>query len=114
MKPSELAKLARAKIADPTHWTKNVNARDANGESVKPRNDEAHCFCNNGALMALRAREFDDEYSEHWNTEEAVRDAFWTIAGTSMVAFNDDPGITHAMNLAAWDKTIAYLEAKGK
>jgi hypothetical protein len=47
---TEVLNLAIELIADPVAWTQNAHARTADGETVKPSNPQAVCWCGLGAI----------------------------------------------------------------
>jgi hypothetical protein len=52
MRTRDVLVAARAKIADPAHWTKGYWARRANGFTCIPRDPMAVCWCVGGAIEA--------------------------------------------------------------
>jgi hypothetical protein len=64
-KISETLAAARATIADPKHWTQGAHARNAAGETVNLSDEDACCFCADGAL-ALAAGVRSMERSGIW------------------------------------------------
>lgn len=65
-------------------WTKDENARDAAGNKVYPRDQEAVCWCLNGAFIAIRA--------STW----LALDVFDPLTGGDFLAWNDAPERTFA------------------
>ena len=88
---------ARELLADPTHWTKQTNAKDAHGNQVCVRDPKASCWCSLGALDYAGA-EFEDT--------ELVYAALPGWAENSIAEFNDADTTTHADVLALFDRAI--------
>lgn len=99
----DLLRRARARIADPAHWTTHIEATDAVGLGCKPDDPCAVRWC---ALRALVAE------GVHYSVQEAawerLRDS--SVTG-SPASVNDDLG--HAAVLAMYDQAIEALEAEG-
>jgi hypothetical protein len=96
---------ARAILTEPTSWTQGVYARDENGESIEPYEDEATCFCLWGALKAAASR---FPTSVHWGAQLAV---YNSIEIGDIPSFNDAAGTTHADVLNVLDAAIARKSA---
>lgn len=83
----------------PEKWTKGENARDAEGNKVRPDNPTAVCWCLEGAIRYC--------YGESWRTsyykaEDAVQD----MSGGYLNAFewNDAPRRTYKQVIALCKK----------
>ena len=88
---------ARELLADPTHWTKQTNAKDADGNQVCAGDPKASCWCSLGAL-AYAGAEFEDN--------ERVYAALPDWAENSIAEFNDADRTSHADVLALFDRAI--------
>jgi len=60
----ELLICARAKIADPAHWTREVEARDDLGVPCAPTYVYAKQWCALGALTACTTTPFDTTFDD--------------------------------------------------
>jgi hypothetical protein len=99
-------RAVRAKIARPECWTQKASARNASGYPVSIDDPEAVCWCLAGALGCVLYMERDAK------TEAmALLQCDERVEGR-VVAFNDDPNITHADVLAVLDRTIAKAEGR--
>jgi hypothetical protein len=110
MKPLEILRDARAKIAEPDAWIKGDLARDIDGNVVEPAGADACQWCLEGALYAAAgtfpATPFDWDVYAAWSI---VR----TCAPTDAVyAFNDALETTHEEVLAVLDCAIARAEGR--
>jgi hypothetical protein len=109
---------ARAKIADPANWVKDVLAVDANGDykpSSHPLADDAHwegldgrdvqaCqWCAMGAVQAVTTEVTEDAAFAALDIA-----AIGLYDKTGIVAVNDELG--HAEVLACFDKAIKDVE----
>jgi hypothetical protein len=120
---------ARAKIAEPKHWTKGAAARDDYGITVLAKGQDAVCFCSFGALAVTAPADNSDRYSPQWpavhtagaSLDEALnqlhpdrRPCIQDDDGEHAlyVHFNDDANTTHEMVLALFDKAIEIEAAK--
>lgn len=135
--PLELAREARALIADENHWIQHVSAARGRVDSasggqirvtrqmmlaVAPGDKEATCFCSSGAVIhQARIRgiaEFndfgDDPVSQIINLLDALdpepefADGGGRGRGGDIVTYNDTH--THAEVMAVWDQAIGVLE----
>lgn len=98
----ELLKAARAKIADPKHWTRYRLARNARGNEVRPTNKRAVCWCAHGALRAVGIPLYAPE-------EILLFEAAGELFKLEPYAVNDQRG--HAAILGVYDLAIAKAEA---
>lgn len=108
MTPVDILKAARAKIADPEHWTQKAFARAADSHCCAV-NEEAACrWCALGAIMAVEP----DWNGVEFATACAALDeqAALEIGLDEFVKFNDLR--THKEVLELFDAAIASLEAK--
>jgi hypothetical protein len=99
MKPSEILKAAKAKIATPDAWTQGELARDSAGEWCGYYDPDAKCFCSLGALL-ISARSPA--------LTEAIKYLEKVIPAYTVLEFNDTH--THAEVMAKWDEAIALAE----
>lgn len=104
MTPAELLRAARAKIADPKHWTQGELARDSGGRPVGPRNPGAVCWCSMGALEAIS---FLDAKGALRFLREAVPDDELIKSATY---FNDER--KHGDVMGLFDRAIQLAEAQ--
>jgi hypothetical protein len=103
MKPSEILRAARAKIATPERWTKGQFARDATGYWVSYDNSDAVGWCAEGAVYAVLLG--------HVKADDLF--VFLDRAsGGNTPFFNDAPSTTHADVMAMFDRAIALAEAE--
>ncbi len=100
MTPLELLEAARAKIADPEHFTTHVVARDIDGNPCHSKSRSAYCWCTLGALNVSGWQP-----DVHHLATKALRDAAYPLD----IAEANDMGHEHAM--AMFDKAIANLKA---
>lgn len=98
MTVKEVLIAARAKIADPAHWTQFEYARRISGFGVSPESTYAECWCAIGALASVVGDTARAEKSAPYN---ALLDAM----GEDVDNFNDTH--THAEVLAKFDEAIA-------
>lgn len=84
---------ARAKIADPKHWTQNYLAHDISGRPISPYSPNAVCWCALGAIESV----------SRGRIGPAVMTLSSVIEGP-VSQFNDTH--THAEILAAFDRAI--------
>ncbi len=87
---------ARAKIADPKHWTQNQYARDANGCMVQPEADNACQWCAAGAII-----------SAVWDGKTDLYDARKILehyANSRLTIYNDTH--SHEDVLALFDRAL--------
>jgi hypothetical protein len=117
--PLELLKDARARIADPTRWTKGANARNAEGREVVGGDDRATCWCAVGAVLQQPEPIADS----------ALREALFALSAhvpprprlhprrdlppEQIIAEYNDERASHADVLALYDRTIADMERFG-
>jgi len=97
----EVLRGARGLIADPERWTRQTNARDANGDAIHPCQSGATRWCASGALIRAAAR-------GHVLGEVKARRALEAATPLSLVSVNDKCG--HQRVLALFDWAIARLE----
>lgn len=103
MSAVDVLRAARAKIADPSAWTKGVAARDALGEAIEPEDPSACCWCAIGALRAAC-----DDVDVRIALKLALLNTIG-FASYGLAEFNDRS--THASVIGAFDITIARLDA---
>jgi hypothetical protein len=92
-------------LRDPKRWTKGSYARNTNGNSVRPHDDDAVCFCSSGALMKATA-------SGSGETLVAALCALLDVVGSRIVRWNDAPERTHAEIIQGFEKAIAVEKSK--
>lgn len=98
--PLQILTDARALIDSPEKWTKNADARDANGEEIGVYSVAATCFCAYGAIE--RASE-----GRMGHTARAfLRDSIPSEWDRKIEQWNDSPQRTHAEVLAGLDTAI--------
>lgn len=88
---------ARAKIADPAHWTQGSQAKTIDGYPVFARNHLATCWCSIGAIY------FVDGIYTSISATNALK-ALEKAMGKAIFDFNDTH--THAEVLAKLDEAI--------
>lgn len=95
-----LLEAARRRITDPARWTSGVQARDAEGVCVDPRDAEAVSWC---AVGAIRREAYDGE-PDDWALRGAAYGRLYVVAGRAIEDVNDAQG--HAAVLAIFDAAI--------
>ena len=95
----ELLKAAKAKIADPEHWTKRWFARTATDAKCMALSVRAVKWCAVGACETVGA-----DYGRAWSL---LRE---NAPGGSLPALNDAPETTHADIMALFDRAIEAAE----
>jgi len=109
--PTELqtledVKAVRALLSEPTRWTGRTNARNARGQKVAFRSDEATCWCIVGAMR--RVTSMTGRVGERFIS---VCSAIAPVLGLDeIIGFNDSPTRKHHEILAYLDAAIARLE----
>ena len=106
MTPLEILRGARELLAKPERWTKGECARRSDGSITFSLDDEATCFCLDGALIRLCGGSHTDLFHESWEALRSIR------PGECPIRFNDHPNTTHADILDLLDRGIAELEDK--
>lgn len=101
----EVLRAARAKITDPKHWTRHVNARDADGEPISPSDPSAVCWCSYGAIAAV-----DPEDDAGTNACDFLHDAAREKTGHWGVSALNDDG-EHSDVLSMFDRAIELAES---
>lgn len=96
--PATILIRVRDRIADPERWTSRSPARDAAGQSVPPRSQEATSWCLIGAVLMEGGRCGGPEFIH-----------LKRAALPSVVSIVNDRGHAHA--LALCDAAIALAEA---
>lgn len=94
-------KLREARKFIERGWTKNYQARDANGYDVDPNDPSAVCWCLYGALNAVGAM-----------TPEVLCPLQKATNERLLANWNDASERTQAEVLAAFDKAIELAEAQ--
>lgn len=99
-------KAARAVIEKPEAWTRNYLAKNVSGRPVDPRDVDASCFCMLGACDRGAAT----------GTRSYTAGFFLSnyVPQRSISGFNDNPKITHADVLVAFDRAIAAASDPSK
>lgn len=100
MKPSEMIKACKAKIATQEQWTTSAFARTKDGFPVMPSSKEAVCFCSLGAIEKV--------YLFNSLPYRIVKSRLEVALDGAIPAFNDTH--THEEVMAVWDKAIATAE----
>jgi hypothetical protein len=101
----DILKRARARIADPEHWTQGEEARDAAGRPTDEGGPDAVRRC---AFAAIWVEEKPGELPEGnrpWEVLQAL------AAPQCLSTFNDTH--SHAEVLALFDRAIALLAGEG-
>lgn len=103
MKPSEVLRAAKAKIATPGTWIQKVAARNVAGDCVFSGSPEAVCWCSLGAILATGA---DQMFSamQVLDLSLGVNTGWW----------NDAPERTHEEVMVAFDRAIVLAESEGQ
>ena len=110
MKPSELLTKAKAVIADPKHWTQDVYAKDAKGQSTGPSTPDAVCWCSLGALHAVAHEE--NTYNTRFAATRYLARVSAECGYSDVSDFNDNS--SHETVMRAWDKAIKLAKEDGK
>ena len=100
---NEMKKL----LSDDSRWTKLFYARDANGDSVSPRSDEATCWCISGAIMKV----LDCETMVR--TGSLLNSSLYNILrgqNELLSDFNDCPTTDHSDVMSFIDDAMVRLE----
>ncbi len=114
MRIHDVLVAARAKIADPAHWTQGFWARTPNGVTCIPSDPRAVCWCVGGAIEAcLRGVGQTDGFDELMLKLEPIAAEILGLATTSrlddstrrVTRLNDTLG--HAAALELLDRAIA-------
>ena len=119
MKPSQVLRAARDKLAPPECWIQFDYARTARNQVTDPRECDAICWCSNGAIIAVTWRN-DDQLRT-----DARRYLRRTIERTGygprrasdageIIAWNDAAGRVHEEVLAAFAKAAELAERDGQ
>lgn len=96
----EILTKARSVIERPECWVKGDTAQNCHGECTSWYDPDAVAFCATGAVYRVKVgREADEAL---FLLQKAM--------GDKIVRFNDAPGTTHDMVMAAFDKAIARLK----
>jgi hypothetical protein len=97
----DILRAARARIADPAHWTQGASARNHDGKYTNPCNYDAVSFCASGAVYV------DLPY-------ELYHQAMKALAGAEhgyiekVVEYNDNH--SHAEIIAMFDAAIRRIQ----
>jgi hypothetical protein len=110
MTTHSLLVAARALITDPAKWTRGTFARDANGETVAPRDTAAVCWCSIGALNKCRAAETAHTNDPDYRAALKQLDDVAMHHGNSIIFLNDRPEWDHWSVMTVWDAAIAAVE----
>lgn len=102
MKTSEFLIKAKALIDSPEKWTTGQLAKNSDGWTVSPEDDDAVCFCSVGALERVYFLDLNSKYSD-WDRSRIV---LWNQIDHGFIPdFNDSH--THSEVMEMWDKAIA-------
>jgi hypothetical protein len=93
---------ARARIADPSRWTKMFLARNDHGYHVSAFTEDACCWCSLGSLM--RSASEKDAWDYYTPACQELRCAAIDICGVGIVLANDT--CDHATVLRMYDHAI--------
>ncbi|MDH7796408.1 MULTISPECIES: hypothetical protein [unclassified Beijerinckia] len=92
----------RQLLDTPDRWTKNFNARDALGRQALPDDDNATCWCLNGAMIKIT----DARYTRRYDALDSALNA--AVPGrTGFITFNDNGSTRHDDVLNLLDQAIA-------
>lgn len=107
---AETLRAARAKIADPDHWTKGYFARPAKRSAVEvePTDPSAGAWC---ALGALKAVDGPYEHAAVYLLAEAIEGRVGAHEN-HVWQFNDREGTRHRDILRKFDQAIKLAEAR--
>ena len=103
MKPSELLRIARAKIAEPGTWIQNTLARNILDMKVDPPTPSAVKFCLVGAVYQTEGTDVRGETNCLVYLEQALPDGWYDLE-----FYNDSH--THQQVLDVYDRAIALAE----
>lgn len=113
----------RARIDTPEKWTRDVMARDKDGDQVRAKDPLACTFCVEGAAEREARNAFGLTEYDHrrFDLQRSLESAFCVTAkrlglshagrGTAPSDYNDHGGNTHADILRVLDTMIAETEA---
>ncbi len=106
MKTETLAVLiyARELLTDAAHWAKGFYAYDASGEMCGSYDDEAVCFCLQGAIN--RAIKHLGYYEPFATAQMIIQEIDTMFPEKSVVHWNDQKERTHGEVLAKLDELI--------
>lgn len=110
MKPSEVLRAAREKIATPEKWTRGVEAKNACGDGVSAFSHSAVGFCIIGALSLITST-YGDEQHDYCAATRYLRLGIGEPVH-SLSLWNDAPERTHVDVIDAFTKAIAIAEAE--
>jgi hypothetical protein len=103
----EYLTAARNRIADPDHWTRDAEARDASGQRVGATVPDAVKWCASGALLFVQPR-LPEEYQA---ANGALIEAGYSLFNENYVKTNDRLRPTsHRDVLAIYDYAIEHAE----
>ena len=105
MEAVEVLRKARALISDPARWTRGNYASGPDGKPRRPLDRDAVQWCALGAIGRVAYSSRCGELAM-----VALRDTTVRAANVGAATYNDRKG--HAAVLAAFDETIARLEAE--
>lgn len=88
---------ARAKIADPAHWTQGANARNSFHESCLSHDPRAICWCAQGAILSFRDPTEGEAYTQ-------LNNAAKELTNYGLTSLNDTTD--HATVLKMFDIAI--------
>jgi len=110
-------KLREARALIERGWTQGADARDLYGDECSPNEEEAECYCANGAICrAFYAASFTDRREQIHIAEGLLNTAIGQEPGGPLhwpyIDWNDAPERTQAEVLAAFDRAIEIAEAQ--
>lgn len=112
----KVVRRARQLLASEENWTREVNARDEDGQICDELDDAAYQFCLHGALLRglhdYKLCDLHDEKVEDNSVIAAVRKHVPRAYRRSIAKFNDDEQTTHHRVLGVLDSTLRALVPK--
>ena len=109
MSTKEILVAARARLADPAHWTKGCFARDTEGLSVNKDDDKAVCWCLAGAILK-ESPNINAGIAALMALEQGLDRKYLKKFGP-VPEFNDSEDSSHKDVISLLDKTITSIES---
>ena len=104
---AEMLGVIRELLTPEARWTKYKLAKDADGYGTGPVEDDAVCWCLEGAIVYANGG-LDSAFDE---IEKALI-PFLPVEHISIVAFNDADETFHGNVIELLDTAISYLETQ--
>lgn len=111
MNTIDILRSARALITEREDWCQGTESIDRNGLECSPFSQDSVCWCATGAILHIV-----DDLPRSIAAFKALAALLPSDSGKTaenvIAHWNDAPERTHAEVLAAFDRTIAKLEAQ--